>query len=347
MVNEFHLFPKLPVELRRAVWRHCLPSRVVELDVPYNELVGKGTSCQLAHTTSRNTRPPVISRVCRESREVALEDCYEDPDPDPDRPGWLASNTTEGVLWLRPSTDIVHLNWWPDYDGLYDSTGDPIPFLLWLAASSRGASITADLLHGFDNEYTGGHRNEIFPLLEDRKDYLVCLKMVSIHVPMARALDSGLFGRLGEEPIQCVDAFDQDTIRKYQQLWTLAAPPEDREPAEFFELVTTNRLRERIQQWSEAVEKLWLWNKYFQAQDEEFPEIGDPDAIWLRPPDDDEDDEDSDPFSSGVGPRYTPNKDHPWVKEILAEMPRFRPTIMFRHCVLKCWLPDPLKKGTL
>lgn len=339
--KEFSLFPRLPTEVRLAIWRECLPSRVIELDIPDNELVGKtGTSCQLWHTTSRNKRPPVITRVCRESRRVAFENGFE-AERDPDAPGWLAANSSSGILWFTPSTDIIHLNWWTGYCGLYDSTGNPIPFFLWLAAkASGGASIAADLVHPFEDEYTGGYTNEMFALLEGRKDYLVCLKMVSIHVPMDRAIDSGLFGRLGEEPIKVVDALDdEETIRKYQQLWTLAspAPEEDREAAAFFELVATRRLQDRVRRWSEELEKLWLWNKFFQARREQFPGIREPETIWLRPPDDDYDSDDPDP-SMGIGPRWTPNRDHPWVKKMLEAMPHFRPMIMFRHCVLKCWL---------
>ncbi|KAJ5167274.1 uncharacterized protein N7482_006055 [Penicillium canariense] len=35
--QEFHFFSQLPTELRLAIWRICLPNRVVEIDYPWDE----------------------------------------------------------------------------------------------------------------------------------------------------------------------------------------------------------------------------------------------------------------------------------------------------------------------
>jgi hypothetical protein len=35
--NYFHLFPRLPTELRLEIWRLCLPRRVWELDIPTSQ----------------------------------------------------------------------------------------------------------------------------------------------------------------------------------------------------------------------------------------------------------------------------------------------------------------------
>jgi hypothetical protein len=68
--KKFHLFPRLPPELRRKIWRHALPSpRIMSIDF-----------IQRPHQSipqfEPNHPPPVLLQVCHESREVALEN-YE------------------------------------------------------------------------------------------------------------------------------------------------------------------------------------------------------------------------------------------------------------------------------
>lgn len=38
-MSTFHLFPQLPVELRLAIWRKCLPHRASEIDIPLDKIV--------------------------------------------------------------------------------------------------------------------------------------------------------------------------------------------------------------------------------------------------------------------------------------------------------------------
>jgi hypothetical protein len=74
----FPLFPRLPTELQRAIWRECLPWRVIELDVAtpgfvYDVDEAAEAPCVSWHTAIVNASPPVIARFCRESRSVAFE----------------------------------------------------------------------------------------------------------------------------------------------------------------------------------------------------------------------------------------------------------------------------------
>lgn len=63
----FHLFPRLPPELRRKIWRHGLPApRVVNFD-----FISRFRNPPPHFET--NYGPPSLLHVCRESREVALE----------------------------------------------------------------------------------------------------------------------------------------------------------------------------------------------------------------------------------------------------------------------------------
>ncbi|KAB5578284.1 hypothetical protein GE09DRAFT_1089174 [Coniochaeta sp. 2T2.1] len=70
-------FPNFPAELRLKIWRFCLPHRVAELDIPRYRFFDEedkenSGGCLLEFTTCANGAPPVLTRVCYESRIVAL-----------------------------------------------------------------------------------------------------------------------------------------------------------------------------------------------------------------------------------------------------------------------------------
>src|SRR5277367_3810584 len=92
--KEFTLFPQLPLDLRRAVWQQCLPHRVMELDAPSQAKVE--TYCELYRTSALNMRPPVITRVCRESRDVAFENAgVVKADNDLNAPCWSSGTSLQ------------------------------------------------------------------------------------------------------------------------------------------------------------------------------------------------------------------------------------------------------------
>ncbi|KAL1967015.1 hypothetical protein VTN77DRAFT_3539 [Rasamsonia byssochlamydoides] len=164
MATQFIYFPQLPAE------NYACP-----IDLP---------------TSYLNSRPPIITRVWSESRQVAFEkkarpiidyEYYENI------PVWLSINTIPD-FWFNLTTDIL----------------DPLE----AARGRRGASITSDL----DDDPGYGWPDEEFNLLEGRKDYMVCLKMISLYIPFDQAVRSDLFGRLGEERIKldCVQRWCDD-----------------------------------------------------------------------------------------------------------------------------------------
>ena len=71
----FHPFPQLPPELREEIWRYCLPYQARELDVRLADNVywNEPRPCQLQDTSLQNSHPPLLTRICRESRAVALK----------------------------------------------------------------------------------------------------------------------------------------------------------------------------------------------------------------------------------------------------------------------------------
>ncbi|RMJ28924.1 hypothetical protein PHISP_00263 [Aspergillus sp. HF37] len=54
--------------------------------------------------------------------------------------------------------------------------------------------------------------------LKQRRSYLAVVEVVVLHVTMEKALQSNLFGRLGEECIKLVDRWDLESIRDYYEL---------------------------------------------------------------------------------------------------------------------------------
>jgi hypothetical protein len=133
MVNDtFHAFPRLPLELREEIWRLCLPYRVYEIDEPNANIVYKvldpeedNTPCLLFSTSRSNNRPPLLTRICCESRRVAFESGkwvsflrWRDGRSF-DRPreaDWNTGNVIDSGCWEDTSRDTVHLNWTLFYD---------------------------------------------------------------------------------------------------------------------------------------------------------------------------------------------------------------------------------------
>jgi hypothetical protein len=163
----------------------------VELDVPH--ALHHDTSCLLQRTTYLNTKPPIIARVCREARQVAFAEggWWEDG------LGRIIRNNNR-IQWFIRAMDVVHLHWWPAYDGCLRGCsygcfrgghGNAIAWFLRLASEGRGATISADLIFPFEKDLTEVQPTdaEILDALDDRKDYLVCLKMICIHISLAQA----------------------------------------------------------------------------------------------------------------------------------------------------------------
>ena len=107
----FPRFPDLPAELRLVVWSYLLPHRVVELDMS-TRAIGPPLPGGLTLTSTLNGLPPLISRVCRESRAVALQSRSVMPEIDvPEEASWKSGMKLRHPI--DPLRDIIHLNWEP------------------------------------------------------------------------------------------------------------------------------------------------------------------------------------------------------------------------------------------
>jgi hypothetical protein len=77
----------LPPEIRRIIWNLYLPSRTFELEIPLYDKIK--TCCELLWTSRANWKPPVLARVCHESRTIAFEHVDLEEYQDEKFPRWL------------------------------------------------------------------------------------------------------------------------------------------------------------------------------------------------------------------------------------------------------------------
>ncbi|KAJ5195233.1 uncharacterized protein N7498_008671 [Penicillium cinerascens] len=152
----FHLFPRLPTELRLAVWRECLPHCVAELDTPmHNEVYGRKKPSPYDHmqTACMNEHRPLISLVCRDSRAIVLEagSYVGERDDFPPECEWSSGNMLDE--WLDPARDLPHLNHCLGYEAHYGTDGNPLLDLAWQAARARrGGSLRFEFLRSCYSE---------------------------------------------------------------------------------------------------------------------------------------------------------------------------------------------------
>lgn len=295
------------------------------------------SKCKLWQTTKLNSLPPLITRVCHESRGVALENGgLLGDDEDTNAPCWLGINSIPRP-WLNPNVDIIHLNWDPTYTVDHPNGGNPIPVFLHEAAKSQGASFMAELLHSLDPTYSSTIPWKQFNLLEHGGSYFVTLKTVVIHMTSGQAIQSGLFGKLGEEKVKLVDALDTKTINQFKKTLQCLHEGDIGENKFLDEPNLVTSWPKQVKNWIEDIERLWIWHELHRAY-REHNEIELPEELWLPK-------SESSELSIGLSAtmkervlNLRANKSHSWVKQVLALMPVLHPVIMFRHCAENCHL---------
>jgi hypothetical protein len=119
-VGDFIRFPKLPIELRIKIWKSCLPSqRIMEF---YAKVVNDTGSNQIEHNIGIKQAPHIFFRVCRESRQIAMErysvqlsesksqlaNTRIDPKTD-----WLCLATTSAAFNIRDMSNLKQI-WSPE-----------------------------------------------------------------------------------------------------------------------------------------------------------------------------------------------------------------------------------------
>ncbi|KAJ5267060.1 hypothetical protein N7478_009868 [Penicillium angulare] len=208
-IGHFRRFPDLPPEIRLMVWRECLPYRVHELDADefYDQTRGCFPRlCGLEKTMYMNLRPPTISRVCRESRDVAFQNRVMLPYEEMlDEAYWESETRVKGMI--DPSRDTVHLNWVP-WDERYEDEGYSIGYLAWHAANSaQGGSM--DVFAIFPDD---------FEMLEFIPNLVLVTRKVIVHASAEYVAKTGLFGLLCDAPVQLVDLSDENRLKAFFDL---------------------------------------------------------------------------------------------------------------------------------
>jgi PII-like signaling protein len=321
--QDFHFFTELPAELRLMVWRFCLPHRVVELDRPFGEYsysspCGEGATCDL------NKCPPVITRVCRESRSVACESARYvklEAHPCPDLGMDFPLNKS---LWIDYSRDSVHMSWRPplELDDIHNRPGSPLDYLACKASEVQGGSFRFVYL----GEGRESRRRDIElcktmgPLdkLQQTPWGAVIMRVIVVHTTREHVAKTGLFELLCDAPIQVVGVDDEKRLDAFYDLARECEPfSKSILPRQSFHRASADSLRTTLK------------NRLLEitSEPERQPEHDQSDDSWS-------DDSWSDDYpSSGNRPDEDQAEDQAEEKRT---PPSLHPAIMFRFCPKMC-----------
>ncbi|KND86422.1 hypothetical protein TOPH_08952 [Tolypocladium ophioglossoides CBS 100239] len=259
----FPQFPDLPAEIRQSIWFYCLPNRVAQKDGPlFLDFVMEEQKCWSPRASCQNASPPLIASVCRESRHVASRWGRILP---PKHHYNLAS------IWVQPRLDVLHINWIPAYDAYASAPAEPLMMFFYEAAlclDRMPVSLAAENLHPFHLEPLPGDEADYdYPLVNImnpiENDVQYCyefgdrpaisaisatLVFICLHTTKAQALDSGLFGILGDAPVQLVDFDDEDRLRAFYSLFQKGCSNHKRpEVAKLFDSILAPSFQPRVQ----------------------------------------------------------------------------------------------------
>ncbi|RFU75579.1 hypothetical protein TARUN_6639 [Trichoderma arundinaceum] len=348
--DSFHYFAKFPPEIRRLVWQYCLPHRVAEEDVPYLLLDGTESrqACRADHTTHQNALPPAIASVSREARQVVLERGYSMK---------LDGSTSLKSIWVQPCRDVLHLNspWLRRVVyGSTDSFLSPMTRFLWCAEDQgMQPSIVAELIHPFSlKALLDGRASSSSPSISsdgidnidvadiadcaDIQSLGIAMVAVSLHITREAALMSGLFGLLGDAPVQMVDVNDKARLGQFYTLFMENSL--DKEPAvqTLFETLQGSRFKRAMETWTRQAQWIILAYMWQRARDQKLDILGvEPGSAWVP--------ELSEETVIEMD-RNLPNDEHPWVKQALQRAPKLRPQIMVRYCANRCHLKERIPR---
>ncbi|KAJ5771694.1 hypothetical protein N7520_002223 [Penicillium odoratum] len=195
-----------------------IPFRVWELDAPraqglyFNPNSDGPHPCSVKLTARLNGRPPVITRVCQESRIVAHESAgviLEDDDDPPTDVSW-GCTTTDGYpndFWIDLRRDSAHINWHPLYQAIYqDGEGSALACIAWESRLLFGRRSTMREWFSFPCNQEA----ERFDVFEQVPSWWVIMRVVVIHASFQEAAHSGLFGLLGDVTVQIVSVSDEE-----------------------------------------------------------------------------------------------------------------------------------------
>ncbi|KAJ6128147.1 hypothetical protein N7471_009364 [Penicillium samsonianum] len=351
---------------------HCLPHRIAEEDTPDSFFDGYQSKhvCWNRRMTLQNAQLPAIAYINSESRQVALgqgrllepadvrtmESLWVQPHRDllhlnwtrltyaswgvdSDAPGWVDEFLLQAKeLGMRPSVaaDLIHvfsLKAVLDCAGDADALGTHNPFHF-------GISDIAKILYHCRGEGADDVRQmvDIPPWAKGQRSRLdIAMAGVSLHITREVALRSGLFGPLGDAPVQMVDVDDEARLREFQALYREHALEKEPVVQTLFETFTSSLFKTAVEIWKRKAEWTILAYMWQSARDRNLNILGtNPGSAWLPQLSEQE---------YIYMDQYLPNKQHPWVKHARQTAPKLRLRIMVRYCTNQCYIKERLPKG--
>lgn len=372
MATEFPRFSELPVEIRHMIWERCLPHRFIELDTPLwlIEREPPVTVCKMEWATLITNKLPGITQVNRAAREVAMRNCAQNAND------VRFSQEELSVLISGPGIAFPHRvfnymfpgSW---FDPARDSVVMYCPEPMWTTLPSRlehrvslwGPLAQEHIIHAPGFNSWAPRRREPADILDQGlqhgplvpwQDPTFILQIVLIHTRFDEARASGLFGLAGDEPIQLVDPFDERLIQGFAELCQRSERPQAPSTRAFF-----NASRDaavwagEVRSWVQDGKMREVWRSWLRAWENNFAGIEKPEDIWVGPQVwNDRPLDRLSPLSyrldleDGIDlDQFRPNEEHPWVLEVLAGVPSFRPRLMFRLCGDVCTQVVPIMEA--
>ncbi|KFY89068.1 hypothetical protein V500_05966 [Pseudogymnoascus sp. VKM F-4518 (FW-2643)] len=168
---------------------------------------------------------------------------------------------------------------------------------------------------------------------DDQTIYLT-LVAISLHVDKAAALTSGLFGLLGDAPVQTVDFDDVPRLRQFYELYNSDPTLKEVEPyvEKLFNIIFSPKFHAAVLSWGKKAR--WLlqatvWNSIRKDEPESFGDT-DPGSVWKPPVPKDQ-------LQMRMD-EYMPDEENSWW-ELYARgwMPKVVPQVMVRLCDNQCY----------
>lgn len=144
-------------------------------------------------------------------------------------------------------------------------------------------------------------------LLGTPRTFSAVIVAISVHVSLDLALQSGIFGLLGDAPIRMLDVNDSRRLQEFESFYKRHIPTaSNHESSIMFNTIKSHHLRDWIQSWKDKLDESFLkhfWRTAFLA-----------DEVSIEDPD----------------------KMHPFMITARRLSCKVKSHIMFRHCEESC-----------
>jgi hypothetical protein len=218
-----------------------LPCHVDELDVAHGDAYywihdEEGPLRNFDTTSTVNAKLPLLARVCCEARDVALKAGSFRPDEIcqlPDNSWWLPDNRHVGKIWRsKAPPEIAHLNWNTFYcDNYGGGEINASECLSWLEQfllkrkGGCGSVLSRDLIQL-------PQKRQMMESPNRHAKWMIVMQIVVIHALTISVASTGLFGLLGDAPVQICDVKEE---AKIDAMYDLAHDCDDVRPVRSFQ----------------------------------------------------------------------------------------------------------------